>query len=45
MEYDTLHLPFTDIIIDGHRAVGGEDGQRFPLAKRVVHCFGHGMFR
>ena len=43
IEDHTLHLPFANIIIDGHGAIGGEHGQRIPLAERVVHGVGHGM--
>ena len=45
VEDHALHLPFANIIIDGHGAIGGEHSQCFPLAERVVHGIGHEMLR
>src|SRR5215472_8906704 len=45
IEDHSLHLPFANIIIYGHGAIGGEHRECFPLAERVVHGVGHGMLR
>ena len=43
IEDDALHLPFRDVVVDGHRAIGAEDVQLRPLAQGVVDRLGNGM--
>ena len=38
MEDDALHLPFRDVVIDGHRAIRAEHIQLRPLAQYRKQC-------
>jgi len=43
IQTDSLHFPFTDVVIYRYGAVGCEDAQFIPLVKRVIDRLGHRM--
>ena len=41
VQHDPLHFPFGDVVVHGHRAIGGEHVQSIPLIERVADRLGH----